>query len=157
MGNQICNYRRSMGKIIWATLIDTKLCSFCIQEAETILHNVWSCLKVQDLVSSFKNHCEKNYLNFTMDGGSFILGYMLQLPNGHDFVFMCIKLYIYRKRCLQETMHLQGLLSNIKTQLITWNTSIPKWDILTTIHKDRENCFFSLDKLLLKPWQLHSN
>ena len=99
--------------------IATKLCSFCIQEDETILPILWSCPKEQDLLSSFKNHCEKNYLYFAMDGGSFILGFMLQLPNEHNFVFMCIKLYIYRNRCLQETLHLQGLLSDIKTQLIT--------------------------------------
>ena len=99
--------------------IDTKLCSFCTLEDETILHILWSCPKVQDLLSSFKNHCENNDLHFTMDGGSFILGHMLQLPNEHNFVFMCIKLYIYRKRCLKETLQLQGLLSDIKTQLIT--------------------------------------
>ena len=40
---------------------------------------------------------------------------MLQLPNENKFVFMYIKLFIYRKRCLQETLHL----SDIKTQLIT--------------------------------------
>ena len=85
-----------------------------------------------------------------MDGGSFIQGHMLQLPNEHNFVFMCIKLYIYRKRCLKETLQLQGLLSNIKTQLKTLEYNNPKSDRLTTIHKDRENCFFSLDKLLLK-------
>ena len=102
--------------------IDTKLCSFCIQEDETISYILWSCPKVQDLLSSFKNHCEKNDLYFAMDGGSFILGYMLQLPNEHNFVFMCIKLYINRKRCLQETLHLQGLLSDIKTS--TYNFEI---------------------------------
>ena len=85
--------------------IATKLCSFCIQKDETILPILWSCPKEQDLLSSFKNPCEKNDLNFAMDGGSFILGFMLQLPNEHNFVFMCIKLYIYRKRCLQETLH----------------------------------------------------
>ena len=68
---------------------------FCIQEDETILHILWSRPKVQDLLSSFQNHCENNDLHFIMDGGSFILGYMLQLPNEHTFV--CIKLYIYIK------------------------------------------------------------
>ena len=43
--------------------------------------------------------------------------------------------------------HLQGLLSDIKTQLITLIISIPKGDRLTTIHKDGEMAFFSLDKL----------
>ena len=43
--------------------------------------------------------------------------------------------------------HLQGLLSDIKTQLITLIISIPKGDRLTTIHKDGEMAFCSLDKL----------
>ena len=118
--------------------IDTKLwVFFYIQEDQTILHILWSRPKVQDLLSSFKNHCENNDLHFTMDGGSFILGHMLQLPNEHNFTFTRtiirhknsaynFEIYLYQKR-----------------------------NILTTIHKDGENGFFALDESLLKPRQIH--
>ena len=80
-----------------------------------------------------------------MDGGSFILGYMLQLLYEHNFVFICIK-YIYRKRCLKETLHLQRLLSDIKTQLITLNYIFTKEGQINNYTQRWRNGF-----LLLKP------
>lgn len=51
---------------------DTKLCSFCNLEDETIKHSMWDCTKSQELISIFKNHCLDNSAHYATNSFTFI-------------------------------------------------------------------------------------
>lgn len=98
---------------------DTKLCSFCNLEDETIKHLMWDCTKSQELLSIFENHCLDNSAHYATNSFTFLLGNLAPDAKEENIISMVIKSYIYRKRCLNETLTIQGLLSDIRTHLTT--------------------------------------
>lgn len=96
---------------------DTKLCSLCQSNEETIVHLFWDCLHVQNLLSHFISICDGKGLHITLEEKSFILGTPNSIYLG--IIFLIIKSYIYRKRCLQENLSIQELLIDLKTHITT--------------------------------------
>lgn len=96
---------------------DTKLCSLCQSNEETIVHLFWDCLHVQNLLSHFISICDGKGLHITLEEKSFILGTPNSIYLG--IIFLIIKSYIYRKRCLQENLSIHELLIDLKTHITT--------------------------------------
>lgn len=96
---------------------DTILWSFCNIEDETIKHLMLDCTKSQELLSIFENHCIDNSAQYVTNIFTFFPGNIAPDAKEEIIVSMVIRWYIYRKRCLNETI--QGLPSDIKTHLNT--------------------------------------
>lgn len=96
---------------------DTKLCSLCQSNEETISHLFWDCLLVQNLLSRFISICDRKGLHITLEEKSFILGTPISINLG--VIFLIIKSYIYRKRCLQENLSINDHLIDLKTHINT--------------------------------------
>lgn len=52
--------------------VHSNICSFCQNNEETILHLLWECLDVRNLLSRFTSICETKEVHFTLDRESFI-------------------------------------------------------------------------------------
>ena len=101
-------------------LKDSKLCSFCNRHEETICHILWECPDVQDLFDIFYEYCQTNGIIIPRNPLSFIFGLDLYTKTSEIYIiFLIFKLYIYRKRCLNEKLSIHGLLADIKTHLST--------------------------------------
>lgn len=80
---------------------------------------MWERTKSQELLSLFKNHCLDNSAYYATNIFTFILGNLASDAKEENIISMVIKSYIYRKRCLNKTLTIQGLLSDIRTHLTT--------------------------------------
>ena len=100
-------------------LKDDNLCSFCNNSEETIIHILWECPKVQELLDNFSILCKIKNIEFPKESCTFILGSLS--PNSRELntILLCIKSFIYRSKCCNETLTLQGLLGDIKILLST--------------------------------------
>ena len=97
--------------------MDTKLCCLCKSSEETIIHLLWDCPKVKELVTSIITLCYAKGINITLDNKSFIFG--INVSKEINFILLIIKSYIYRKRCRQESLSIQELQTDLKTHITT--------------------------------------
>lgn len=98
--------------------VDTKLCCLCKSSEETIIHLLWDCPKVKELVTSIITLCYAKGINITLDNKSFIFG--INVSKEINFILLIIKSYIYRKRCRQESLSIQELQTDLKTHITTF-------------------------------------
>lgn len=80
---------------------------------------MWDCTKSQELLSIFENYGLDNSAHYATNSFTFLLGNLAPDAKEENIISMVIKSYIYRKRCLNETLTIQGLLSDIRTHLTT--------------------------------------
>ena len=95
----------------------TKLCCLCKESEETIIHLLWECQKVQDLLESIVSLCHSKGITIRLEKKSFIFG--LNDSKEINIIFLIIKSYVYRKRCRQESLSIQELLNDCKTHVNT--------------------------------------
>ena len=55
-------------------IIDSKLCTFCESEEETIYHLLWDCPHVQQLLSEFTRYCNSKEIEIEFNDKTFIFG-----------------------------------------------------------------------------------
>ena len=100
-------------KLLYAMNIkDNALCSFCNAENETILHLLYECPRVQELILQLRRWLQQNYsIIIDVDKKSFILGkcdnYALNV------IFLLVKKYIYETRIKAIRLHFDSLKSRI--------------------------------------------
>ena len=96
-------------------VIDNNLCSFCNAEKESYVHMFISCSKVQELWLMFFGWLDEQ----GFDGSKLEISYkslMFNTLGGKDvplanFLALVIKQYIYRKRCLKQSLNVTELRS----------------------------------------------
>ena len=127
---------------------DSKMCNFCNSAEETIYHILWECPLVQDLMNLFIEFCQTRDIVIPRDPCSFILGLDLDSSCKNLYqIFLILKSYIYKKRCLHEKLSIHGLLIDIKTHLSTLKYIATKNCKLEDFLKEWEIWLFILRRL----------
>lgn len=95
--------------------VDSKLCTFCDREDETIYHLLWDCPKVQQLLSEFIRYCNSKEIEIEFDVKTFIFGDTKQKHfRSYNALLIIIKKYIYRNRCQKNQLTLKALINDWK-------------------------------------------
>ena len=78
-------------------LVDSPLCTFCNAERETLIHTIWECREVQQLLQSLENLLDSLFIAFHYNKQSFIFGLATCTPLNRvdNEIIMLIKQYIY--------------------------------------------------------------
>ena len=79
-------------------IVNSKMCTFCQREEETIEHILWECEYVQAFLNEFELYVEqKTNLQLVFTKKSFILG-ILEINKGiQNTLILWLKYYIYSK------------------------------------------------------------
>ena len=85
-------------------------CSFCGTEKETILHMLIECDRVQDLWNSLFEYFKDKFkdVQVVLSSPNIILNRIaVNKKSSHVLNFLCLvaKQYIYRQRCLNQSIH----------------------------------------------------
>ena len=99
---------------------DNNLCSFCKHHPETIIHILWDCQLVSNLIENLRINIIAKDLGLRFDKKEFILGKTVNKHNKFDIdnlILLTIKHYIYKSRCLEQQLNYNSLKSHIKTEL----------------------------------------
>lgn len=126
----------------------SKLCNFCKQHDETIFHVLWECPNVQELFQQFFEFCQSKRITIQRDPLIFIFG-LHSDPISTDIysIFLVMKSYIYRKRCLNEALTIHELLIDIKTHISTLRYIAIRNCRLDDFYKRWETWLFLLNRL----------
>ena len=96
------------------------MCSFCNTHEETIYHILWECSFVQDLLNIFYEYCRARGIAMPRNPISFIFGLNIDIKASETYsIFLVLKSYVYRKRCLDGKLSIHELLVDIKTYIST--------------------------------------
>jgi predicted mannosyl-3-phosphoglycerate phosphatase (HAD superfamily) len=100
------------------------MCSFCRAGEETIYHLLWDCPIVQQLLSEFVNLCNSKSIFLELNAKTFILGELNKsdLAKSFNVILMSMKFYIYKMKCLENSLSIQGLLDT--TRLLSESNSV---------------------------------
>ena len=99
-------YRLNLGKIIlnsdlydWK-LMDSKACTFCGTQDETMVHLFWHCEMSKHIIAVFERICEMNKLEYELNIYSWLFN-TVGNNKSHiiNFVAILAKQYLYRSRC----------------------------------------------------------
>ena len=88
------------------------VCSFCKKHPEDIIHLFCKCPIIVNLWEKVKEHCQRAW-NFQLDIShpKHILLFQSKFKLNHlsNFICVCTKQYIYRKRCARENINFREL------------------------------------------------
>ena len=103
-------------------IVASPLCTLCNLEPETITHLLWECPEVQKLLDSFDILLEALVIPFAINKTSFLLGLKHEsfLPSNRvdNEIIIILKQYIYKTRCLGNTLSLNALINIIKDNYV---------------------------------------
>ena len=99
--------------------LNSNMCSFCRAGEETIYHLLWDCPIVQQLLSEFVNLCNSKSIFLELNAKTFILGELNKgdLAKSFNVILMSMKFYIYKMKCLENNLSIQGLLNELRCML----------------------------------------
>ncbi|PJE77532.1 hypothetical protein CI610_03542 [invertebrate metagenome] len=84
-------------------------------ERETIVHCLWECQEVQSLLQRFEALLDILLIPFAYNKESFLFGIVSQYcSNVDNEILILIKHYIYKTRCLSNSLNLNALINVIK-------------------------------------------
>ncbi|PJE77669.1 hypothetical protein CI610_03402 [invertebrate metagenome] len=97
-------------------MVPSPLCTLCNSEIETIIHILWECQEVQNLLLSFETLLDTLLIPFGFNKESFLFGLLTQNVNGKidNEILIVIKQYIYKMRCLHKSLNLNALINTIQ-------------------------------------------
>lgn len=97
-------------------IVNSPMCTLCNSERETIIHLMWECQEVQDLIQNFESLISALYIPFAVNKYSFIFGLINNNINSDvdNVIILLMKQYIYRARCLSQSLSINSLVQNIK-------------------------------------------
>ena len=123
--------------------------SFVITK-KTIIHILWECPKVQELLDNFSILCKRKNIEVPKESCFFILGCLSPSSREMNTILLCFKSFIYRSKCCNETLTLQGLHGDIKILLSIWNIMLQKMILLSVkwIWNSVEKMVFTC----VRPW-----
>ena len=96
-------------------IVNSKMCTFCQREEETIEHILWECEYVQAFLNEFELYVEqKTNLQLVFTKKSFILG-ILEMSKGiQNTLILWLKYYIYTARCTEKLLSIRFAISYLK-------------------------------------------
>ena len=96
--------------------LNSNMCIFCKAEEETIYHLLWDCPNVQQLLLEFINLCNSKSIFIKLDPMTFIFGELNKsdLAKSFNVILMSIKYYIYKMKCIENNLSIQGLLNELR-------------------------------------------
>ena len=93
---------------------ENNLCSFCNREIESILHLFCEC----EIVTHLWNYVKKIIKQTNITKTQILLNTVTDNPKmGANCIVLFTKFYIYRTRCLQESLTVNGLQKFIQDQI----------------------------------------
>lgn len=97
-------------------LVSSPLCTFCNSERETLIHTIWDCREVQQLVQSLENLLDSLFIPFHFNKQSFIVGLQTHNPINRidNDIILLIKIYIYNTRCYHKALNVNALVNTPK-------------------------------------------
>ena len=116
-------------------ITNTKLCTFCKQEDETLVHLFIKCTHVQTLWDQIRKYIQEKfpYLQVEINPSNIILNQIC--PNkrhGANFICLLSKQYIYRQRCFKESLSFPVLqaqfrrMENVEKYIAVKNNKLQK-------------------------------
>ena len=106
-------------------VFQTEQCEFC-EEQQNLKHLFWECEKVQELLVWLNDLFSKdlNLSYYTVHVAK------VKTPNNHkaNYLFICTKFYIYRCKCMKQSLTVKGLAESIQytEQIDRYNAGKPK-------------------------------
>ena len=83
--------------------IDTKMCTFCRIEEETLVHIFWECSNVQSFLDTFETYVQEHTnLQLPITKKNFLLRILDFKKITHNTIFLWLKYYIYTPRDAQK-------------------------------------------------------
>lgn len=98
-------------------LATSPLCSFCNAERETIVHVIWDCREVQQLLQSLEILLDSLLIPFQFNKTSYMFGFWSHnnINNRIDNeIILIIKQYIYNTRCYHKALNINALINLIR-------------------------------------------
>ena len=95
-------------------LTDNELCSFCNAEVETIIHLLWNCHSVQNLIKDCARRLESFHIDFDLSIKKFVLGPYNNNPE--SLFILTLKYYIHREKVRNENLNTREFLLSLKLQ-----------------------------------------
>ena len=115
-------------------IVNSPYCNRCNTDVETIEHALWECDLVQNFLNEFCGLLDSLYIPFLFNKETFIFGLFNNLSgifNSVDnLILLLIKQYIYKTRCLQQSLSTHCLKLIIKDH----------YNILNYINSKDEKC-----------------
>ena len=96
-------------------LVVSPRCTFCNAENESIIHCLWECREVQQLLKSFDTLLKILRIPFSLSKETFLFGINLNtlLNRIDNEIRTLMKFYIYKSRCLSKVLHVNMLVNAI--------------------------------------------
>ena len=95
--------------------VNSKLCTFCHREEETIEHLLWECDCVQSFLDTFVDYLEqKTNFQLVFTKKSFILGITNKNYDIQNLLILWLKYYIYTARCTEKILSMRFAISSLK-------------------------------------------
>ena len=76
------------------------------------------CTLVQNLILSFTRFCSSKNVNVILTKETLLFGILLEKCEALNTIIICIKLYIYRNKCLKNRITFAGLAVDLKNLYI---------------------------------------
>lgn len=106
-------------------LIPSSLCTFCNLENESMIHSLWECNEIQTLLQQFESLLDVLFIPFAYNKETFLFGIVEQKCSKVDNeILIIIKQYMYKTRCLYQSLSINALINNIKD-----NYNVQKYNI----------------------------
>ena len=94
---------------------DSPLCTFCDSEEETIVHVLWECNNVQRFLHRIETWLQSYDFQFQFEKQSFLLVNSMERNESNLIMSLSIKFFIYKTKCLKETLSLTKLQYHLKS------------------------------------------
>ena len=91
-------------------IIESKLCYYCNLDNETLVHLFIECPIIRQIWVEFKDYILGRYgFHCMIDVESIIFNRVIDKFHVANFMCLIVKQYIYRQRCLRESIHFNAL------------------------------------------------
>ena len=94
---------------------DSPLCTFCDSEEETIVHVLWECDNVLRFLHHIETWLQSYDFQFQFEKLSFLLVNSMERNESNLIMSLSIKFFIYKTKCLKETLSLTKLQYYLKS------------------------------------------
>ena len=95
---------------------NSKMCTFCHNEVETIEHIFWECNLVQSFLNDFESFLEqKTNYKLTFNKKSFIFGFLEKSKVVQNTILLWLKFYLYVAKCSEKPLNVRFAISYLKS------------------------------------------
>jgi hypothetical protein len=94
-------------------IVESPICTFCKDKEESLVHVLWECEKVQELIQEFESWVDSKSVSLNFNKKSFLLGLTSNTLTNlvYNNILILIKFYIYKTRCENGNLAIVSLKS----------------------------------------------